>query len=398
MKKANRFKALGIAAAVLAIAFPGVLMASTPAMASTVDGNDLAKTINAQLQSNPVVVIAPAKLSNLDLIKNSDLTEYTTIVAVDAAALKGYAPQDLSDFILSDGYNSGYDAATNILVVHHADSDSIYVSSKKAALKKKIIKLLGGDANSNSVTSQNAGWDILRHSNAIDSAESAYSDYSILWFLLVIPGILAVGLITLGICTVIEGSASARSSKKRHAREARANKRRAKETLKAEKLQEAQAEKAAVQRANHEASVPAELNETLRSLKATSHDVRSSDPELAGAMETMLQRFSELREALSLMGASDVKRGLLYVEYSDRLEKLDTITGERYYKDIKSHPAHWRYADGKLAAIRQSFENTSEQILESIIQLKEGSEFEFAASIDSILGFKITSADEMVNG
>jgi len=395
----------------LGFALSGVLIAAPAAAAPS--ETELTKLILDELDnsSDDLVVIEPAKISNADLINDQLFSSYTSIVVVDSGSLNGYAPEELSQFILQeDGYD--YSTSLNILVVNYSGEDKIYVSANNPELELAVSKILGGSSAEGPITTTDAGWEILRNSDAIYKSQRSFSDDGDTGMIvgIVFGCIFGVPLIVWGIVALIlhlrrkwRRGTYARNAAKNAKRTAKNDKVKAKEfaaeqrkTDRAAKEEQAKKERA---RAAREASghpLTPLLTENIAALRSFIPSLSKTDPELANSIESVLERFSELREAITLMGAGKVKREILFLEYGNTFEKLVTLVGPKYYQDIKENPTHWRNADDKLNAIRKSFESTNDQLLESIIQLKEGSELEFQVSIDSILGFKIYSVKDML--
>lgn len=349
--------------------------------------------------SSGIAILEPAELSNVDLIEDQDFSSYSSIVVVNYAALQGYEPQALSDFLLKENFDkSAY--GVNILVVNGV-SNKIYVSSNTPKLKAAVLNALG-DATDGFVTAKDPGWTILQNADAIYTEQrKQISQPNVLVFVGVGLGMFTLVLAPLWVPPLIDSVERANRNrrynrgtvkrKKSYAKEERSKKRqaRAEAARQAKELREREAKAA---------PITPRLETSISTLQNANKNIKMNDPKLSEAITQVLERFTELRSSISLMEADKVKREILYLEYADRLEQLVTIIGPKYYQDIKQNPEHWRNPDWKLESIRQAFDSTADQILESIIQLKEGAEFEFESSIERVLGFKVTSAKDMLKG
>ncbi len=410
MKRSKSFSTISVIALALTVSAGAVLFAAPAAAAPS--ETELTKEILDQLDgSTDVVVIEPATISNLDLLNDKTFYSTTSIVVVDSGSLAGYAPDELSEFIFQeDGY--GRATSLNLLVVTSSGDDKIYVSAGDDELELDIVQILGGTSTEGPITSTDAGWDILRNSDAIYNAQRSYSDTGDTGLIvgITLGSIFGVPLLVWGTVALIlhlrkkwRRGAYARREAKQQKSAAKAKARHAKEQAKSaraeaksneEKLAKAEKERTA-REAKALPTTPL-LVQKVDALRKAVASLQESDPELAKSVQGTLNRFSELREAIRLMEVGKVKRELLYLEYGNTFEQLVTLVGPKYYQDIKENPSHWRSSENKLAAIKNSFDSTSEQLLESIIQLKEGSELDFQISIERIIGFKLYSAQDML--
>lgn len=395
---------LGFSMLFAAMTVVGITVATAAPAYAADNETELTNEIVDRLGSDDIVVIEPAKLSNLELLEDKMFYSYFSVVAVNSVSLDGYDPAQLADFILNEnGYDN--DKSISVLVVNSKAGDEIYVSAVNNTLEKDVITLLGGVGASSPINSDDAGWDILRNSDAIYDLQKEMGGDMPLWgVLLIMPGMIVIPLAIWGIIYFIirlRRNRRRTSYTRRIARQRKLDEKRyAKETKiqeRAEKARAAAEAKEQLAREANAAPVTPELDLKLNKLLTVAKDISADDTKLSSAVVRVYELFTELREAITLMDASDAKRGVLYVEYGARFDKLITLIGPKYYQDIKNHPNHWRDADGKLKAIRKSFDSTADQILESIIQLKEGSEFEFEISIESILGFKVASPKDMLD-
>lgn len=386
-----------------------VIGVSSPAFAD--DDKTIAKKIIEELGNrSTVAVIDPAKLSNKDLIEDKVFEGGTSIVAVKRDALGDYKPADLSEFIVEeDGY--GYDTSLNLLVIDNGRESKIYVSSPNKELETSVVGLLGEPTADGGIVSNDPGWLILREADAISAAQEPFNGAPSGETIGIIFAWIGGGIVAL--IALIWGSISffdyrSRTQYKRRDRKiARINARKAeakakadakiaKDKAKQKRKHDEEEKKLAKEREATAAKVTDPIETQVNSLRTVAKDVSSSDKRLAEGLDLVLERFVELRESLTLMDTPEPRRKILFVEYEDRLEKLATIVGPKYYDDLKRNPAHWRKPEEKLDAIRLSVERTAEQILENIRQLKEGSEFDFELVIDSILGFKVINPKDML--
>lgn len=393
-----------------AIALVPVLGVTSTAFAA--DGeNTIAKKIVDELGSrNTVAVIQPAELSNKDLIEDKVFEGGTSIVAVKRDSLGDYKPTDLSRFIVDeDGY--GYDTSLNLLVVDNGRESKIYVSSPNDELETAVVSLLGEATTDGGIVTNDPGWTILRNADAIKQAQVPFngspSGETIgIIFAWIGAGVVALILLIWLICAIVgqrrrtryqrHDRKVAKTAARAAAAQAKVDAKKAKEAAKLKRKTDAQEKRLAKEREATAAKVTDPIENQINDLRTVEQNVRLSDERLADGLKLVLERFVELRESLTLMDTPEVRRNILFVEYEDRLEKLTTIVGPKYYDDLKRNPEHWREPEKKLDAIRESIEATAEQILENIRQLKEGSEFDFELVIDSILGFKVIDPKDML--
>lgn len=397
-------KRLTILAGVFIIAltaFFSISFAPSAAQASD-DEAELTELILDQLDRNDdIAVIEPAKLSNLELLKEKSFGSHTTIVTVSPSALDSHAPDELSRFIVNEDGN-GYETSLNLLVVTHKNGDEIYVSAADEKLEQGVVELLGGESVSDPIHSDDAGWDILRNSDSIYKLQRDISP-SVSWMIVFIfPGIFVYAIVIMWLVHLLNKHAFSyaakrkRSTKKANRVAARKKRENDVATAKAAKLRKLEKEKLQRERELNQAEIPTLLEQHITDLRQYADGLKNEDPELADAVELTLERFGDLREALTLMEATEAKRGVLFVEYENQFEKLVTLLGPKYYLDIKKNPIHWRKPEDKLSSIRLSFVITAQHILDSIVRLKEGSEFDFQLSIESILKFKVVSPRDLL--
>jgi Sec-independent protein translocase protein TatA len=376
----------------------------TEASAAEKQDTEIASVVLDELggSGGNIAVIEPAELSNVELIEDQRFFGRTYIEVVDYSSLKGYEPQALSDFILREKMNEK-EHGLNLLVVNGLSDSKIYVSAGNPELKAAVISALEGESSPDGViASKDPGWDILQNSDEIQDAQSKYVTYPNGFLIAgVIFGVVVLVFAPLWVPALLDGLETANRNrrynrgtvkrKKSYAKEERSKKRqaRAEAARQAKELREREAKAA---------PITPRLETSISTLQDANKSIKVNDPKLSEAITQVLERFTELRSSISLMEADKVKREILYLEYADRLEQLVTIIGPKYYQDIKQNPEHWRNPEWKLESICQAFDSTAAQILESIIQLKEGAEFEFESSIDRVLGFKVTSAKDMLNG
>lgn len=405
---------LTISAAVLGLTVLVTLSAPLAANAGTTydDGwskKELPQLLVDKLDGDDDTVIGPeAKLSNEELLDDAVSDFSGTVVAVKKSTLEGRDPEDFARF-LDNSENGSYEGGLTLLVVNTSDGDEIYPVAKKAKYEAAADKILGVKAGADHVLVKDAGWTILKNADKLHEARQSFTPRMPIWVILIFfPGI---PLLCIGIpVSIVYGpdwasDISYAHRKRKNKRSYKKNERMARKQMatKNRMLKKAQEE-----RARKEAQIAKERNDSLveltpelqsatRSLTETAGQIRSNDKATADAVSAVLSRFDELREALTLVNVGN-KKDILFVEYGKRFASLVELMGPRYYQDIKAHPAHWRNPDWKLTSIVQVFQKTDEQILESIIQLKEGAEFEFELSVDSILGFELPTPRDILDG
>lgn len=383
-----------------------LLISGCAATSETVDGGKIAEKIVNDLDSSSsfsTVVIDPATISNLDLLKDKDFESYTSLVVLKAKNLGDYLPEDLSDYIVKD--NAG-DSATglNFLVVAGKTESHIYVSAVTAELKTKVISILGGVDKSGAVVTNDPGWLILRNADAIKKAQSVYADNSavvitgiVLGSIFVgIPLLIFIGYLVFRFVDHVRHPNYISIQRKQKRKNARAAAKAKKIDARAAKVKDAAQAKQQREREANAAHVTPPIETYLGVIREAKKNLRATDPALSESLGLVLSRFMELRESFTLMETPEVKRNVLYVEYENRLEQIATLIGPKYYDNLKKNPEYWHDPEAKLNAIRLSVEKTAEQILENIRQLMEGSEFEFDLVVETILGFKVVDPREML--
>jgi len=405
---------LTISAAILGLTVLATLSAPLAANAGTTYDhggakNDLPQILVDELDGSDDIVFGPeAKLSNQELLEDSVSDFSGTIVSVKKSTLDGRDPEDFARF-LYHSKNGSYEGGITLLVVNTSDGDEIYPVAKRAKYEAAADKVLGVKAGSDHVLVNDAGWTILKSTDKLHEAYRSFAPQMPIWAVLIIfPGLPAVVVLSFVFAVYGRDWADGISYSTRELKRKRRYKKQDRNALKQMVKKDRMLKKAQEERARKEAQAAKERNEKLveltpelkestRALAKVASSIQASDKATADAVNAALARFNGLREALTLVNAGN-KKDILFIEYGKRFASLVELMGPRYYQDIKAHPAHWRNPDWKLTSILQVFEKTDEQILESIIQLKEGAEFEFELSVDSILGFELPTPRDILDG
>lgn len=400
MLKRVKFTMVAAAAAILASS-----LAPTVAFAATTykDGwseKELPQLISDKLDNDNLVIGPDANLSNQKLLKEADLRYDTIIVALKKSTLEGRDPEDFGRYLFDKDNENGSSLLTLLVVNELRGKDVIYPISDKKKLQSNVYRVLGkSSATKGGVETDDAGWTILKNDQKISKLEDGYGPsgwviFVVTFSVIILPFI--IGLLV--ICWddirwpfVRLGDRISRGRRKR--KEAKVRKKWVVEDRKAAAAAAKRKEEAEAKRKAELSGLPEDLTAELKAIENSMPYTLKNDEPMHEATVAVLRRFDELREALKLMDAGDHRANMLYTEYAHRFGQIAELLGPRYYQDIKKHPQHWRNADWKLTSILQVLQKTDEQILESIIQLKEGAEFDFQLSIDSLLDFQITPSD-----
>lgn len=355
----------------------------------SVSNETLADNITSQIRTKNVVFIDDATIDEESLVKDidrggSELYANSTIVVVDSDDLSNYEPQELSDYILNE--NSTKNGTINILVVNNEESSQLYVSAVLPVIQEKVESQLGKSGSDDSVVSERPGWLLINNIEQIKEIQSNNDGHVPMSKVFMWIGVGVIGLIVAIVLLVVIENIRIKTRKKRVLRNiARNDKRKRKEAEREAKRRR----KMRRERAAKSATVDETLENYVKILANKSVKLRDDDPNLSASIENVLERFTQLREAITLMETPEHRKNMLYIGLKGRFESLVTLVGPKYYEDFKAHPDHWSNPQEKMKSIPLAFRAMDEKLLENIRQLKEGSEFDFEVALDKIVGFNI---------
>jgi len=353
----------------------------------------LADRITSEVRTNDVVFINDATIDEESLVKDfngrsSKLYSGSSIVIVDEQDIPPYDPQELSDYVLEENYPE--DGTINILVVNGENDSEIYVSAMLPEIREKVESQLGKSDTDEVISSERPGWLLINNIEKIREIQRDNDGHLRMSTVFMWAGIAIGGLIAVILLLVLADNLHLKLKKKNETRKAvRKAKRERKEAAREVKRRRKERE----DRASKSASVDKFLESQVNTLAEKSLKLQNSDPELSSAIESVLERFTQLREAITLMETTEHRKNMLYIGLKDRFESLVTLVGPKYYEDFKTHPDHWNNPQEKIASVPLAFRAMDAKLLENIRQLKEGSEFDFEVALDKIVGFHIDPSE-----
>lgn len=353
----------------------------------------LADRITSEVRTNDVVFINDATIDEESLVKDfngrsSKLYSGSSIVIVDEQDIPPYDPQELSDYVLEENYPE--DGTINILVVNGENDSEIYVSAMLPEIREKVEAQLGKSDTDEVISSERPGWLLINNIEKIREIQRDNDGHLRMSTVFMWAGIAIGGLIAVILLLVLAENLRLKLKKKNEARKAaRKAKRERKEAAREVKRRRKERES----RASRSASVDEALESQVNTLAEKSLKLQNSDPELSSAIESVLERFTQLREAITLMETPEHRKNMLYIGLKDRFESLVTLVGPKYYEDFKTHPDHWNNPQEKVTSVPLAFRAMDAKLLENIRQLKEGSEFDFEVALDKIVGFHIDPSE-----
>lgn len=284
------------------------------------------------------------------------------ITVIPESSLKGKDIDEITKAI-KDGVGDQYDT---IVVVSDGKQDSFSVASDQGEIEKEFNNILG------QTPVDDAGWSLISNSDKLvssyDNVIHAEIDAQNAKFGKDMAAVgKVVGIIVLlgaGVTTTVY------IVRKRN---------------KSEKLREKKEKKTIKKTFQNYSEGLVNAVYDLNNMIKLHHSELDGSKSLERKINEVYVNMNELARIIKTKDVSESRRISVEVEYTDRLNKLNSLLGTDYYMNISKNPSFWNKADKRTRRVEAAVDALNEQILENIRQINEDKEIDFVVALNVLL-------------
>jgi len=334
-----------------------------------------AKNVSAQKTDSNIIEDSIVGLSDYTVFKQkgTSLSEGKTIAqkfsntdigitVIPESALKNKNVDEITQAI-KDGVGDQYDT---IIVVSDGKQDAFSVSSDQGEVEKEFNNILG------QTPVDDAGWSLISNSDKLissyDNVIHAEIDAQNAKFG---KDMEAVGKV-IGIIVLLGAGATTTVYiiRKRN---------------KSEKLREKKEKKTIKKTFQNYSEGLINAVYDLNNMIKLHHSELDGSKSLERKINEVYVNMNELARIIKTKDVSESRRISVEVEYTDRLNKLNSLLGTDYYMNISKNPSFWNKADKRTRRVEAAVDALNEQILENIRQINEDKEIDFVVALNVLL-------------
>lgn len=312
------------------------------------------------------------KTDGTDLTFGKEIAEKLSDTSIRIAILPTDRMADVDGQLAADTVLASGDYEAVIVVYDGDDEDQIYVASDFQNMKNDFIDEIG------ETSVEDAGTQIYQHTDALtgiyeQNAQEVASQREENF-----NNAITVGVVFIGVCafniTIIAGLILLTRYIDKLTRERQLK-----------KQQEKIAQKEQEQRKRDMFGMPENIYNLILELAELEEKVRKEDQRMGVIVRSFINHVKDLFMIADKNKIPSSVMNDMEVEYTDRITKILTLMGDKYFLSIKRNGIYWNNSKKKIETVYMAIKSMDELTLNNIRQINEHTNLDFNSTLRSLL-------------